>query len=126
MLAAADLIEAYASRSDWVVVNCHAGVNRASTAVIAWLIKHGGPLLFTFADALARVKERKKAAARALRLKTRYDIHRDRWAWPTLYGSGSAQMRVSLIAFGRVCARERAQRAYQLTVVTGKKRGRDA
>ena len=54
-------IEELATRHSWVIVNCQAGINRSSAAVLGWLKQHRR---FSLPRAKALVKSRKAEAAR--------------------------------------------------------------
>ena len=87
--ATADRIETLAREAEWVVVNCQAGVNRSSGALLAWLLRHRTTRL---GPATAALKAKKLKAATRLRFKNRFQSfaigHRTEraFSWPTLAG----------------------------------------
>ena len=87
--ATADRIEAMSRGADWVVVNCQAGVNRSSAALLAWLLRHQHLRL---SAAKAVLKDKKRQAATRLRFKNRYQSFaaggktEHAFSWPTLCG----------------------------------------
>ena len=106
-------IEELATRHSWVIVNCQAGINRSSAAVLGWLKQHRR---FSLPRAKALVKSRKAEAARRLRLKNRYQSFKGgsatehAFSWPTLCGRSAPVLSKALAAAGAPAA-GRASRA---------------
>jgi hypothetical protein len=99
---AAAKIAAMSRAHDVVVVSCWAGVNRASSAVLAWLMTHQN---LSFAAALKRLTQAKAKAAKQFRCKNRYQSDtgptQHLYSWPTLCGAGSRKLKGALKTLGQ-------------------------
>lgn len=90
---------------DWVVVNCLAGVNRSSAAVLAWLVCCQARM--PFGQALRLLKSTKAAQAKRVRFKNRYQSFgaggptEHLFSWPTLYGRSAKTLLAAVKAAGR-------------------------
>lgn len=86
----ADKIRNLLANRPWVLVNCRAGLNRSSAAVLAFLMKHRRMSLREAKKVLLRSKA---SAARRLRFKSRFQSWEgrtaDMFSWPTLKGASS-------------------------------------
>lgn len=87
-------IHKLSSEKEWVVVNCRAGMNRSSAAVLSWMVKKEK---FRFNKAMKIMREKKAEAARYFKFKNRYQSFTkgptvDHFSWPTLYGGGSPKL----------------------------------
>lgn len=95
---AAKKIEELSSRHETVVVCCRAGINRSSTAVLAWLASFNDLKLYA---AVKLLKAQKAAAARRFQFKNRYQSFEhgptlDSYSWPTLSGGASKVLKEAL------------------------------
>lgn len=92
-------IEQLATTSDWVVVNCQAGINRSSGAMLAWLVKCHH---MSTNKAKALIKQKKKDAAVRYRFKNRYQSFRTggktehQFSWPTLVSHSAKKLEVAV------------------------------
>ena len=84
--------------NEWVIVNCKAGINRASTAVLAWMTFECG---LSFSEAFKILKKIKASAAKEFQFKNRYQSFThgstlNHFSWPSLYGDGSRKLKLAL------------------------------
>lgn len=89
----ADAIRDASKRKEWVVVNCKAGCNRSSAAVLHYMLSHTN--YKSYNKALGVIKARKLSEAIRRRCKNRYQSFDptkptfNQFSWPTLQGGAS-------------------------------------
>lgn len=92
-------IHSMSKEKEYVIVNCHAGINRASGSVLAWMIRYWG---HSFNSAMTLLTKEKSTAAAEFKFKNRYQSFDpesktyDSYSWPALYGDASAKLKIAL------------------------------
>ena len=88
-------IEELSKKNDYVIVNCKAGINRASASVISWMTQYQN---LPYNKSLKILREKKAIAAKHFRFKNRYQSFDstsstfDKFSWPALYGDSSKKL----------------------------------
>lgn len=92
-------IDQLAKTSDWVVVNCHAGINRSSGAMLAWLVQYQS---MSVGKAKKLIQDKKRAAATRYRFKNRYQSFKPggktehQFSWPTLASHSAKKLETAV------------------------------
>jgi len=93
-------IQELVDNNDWVIVNCKAGINRASAAVLAWMVFEQK---LSFNNSLKILREKKADAAKYFQFKNRYQSFEKEatigcFSWPTLSGAGSEKLKKAILS----------------------------